>query len=134
MQVHNAYNTRFPFLFCMFEKITQHLVQYFANWKTCKIYFFHEKWIHHMGGQALCACPGPLGPPPIWWIHFSWKQKLFLHLFQFAKSWIECCVTCSTMQKKSGIRVLWALWPCKKNWIHFFLSFLSMWKIEFIFY
>ena len=31
LQVHNGYNTRFPFLFCMFEKITQHLVQYFAN-------------------------------------------------------------------------------------------------------
>ena len=31
---------------------------------------------------------------------FFMTSKLFLHLFQFAEHWIECCVIFSTMQIK----------------------------------
>ena len=97
------------------------------------------------GGQALCASPGPLGPPPIWWINLSWKQKQFLHLFQFAKSWIECCVTCSTMQKKVEFVccercdlarkiefTFFELFEPVKNWIHLLLAFLLLQRIVWV--
>ena len=96
--------------------------------KDAKIVFVFMKNGFIIWGASALRLSGPFGPAPIWWIHFSWKQKLFLRLFQFAKSWIECCVTCSTMQKKVefvccercdlGRKIeftfFWAFWACEK--------------------
>ena len=144
MQVHNAYNTRFPFLFCMFEKITQHLVQYFAKLKNMQNIFFMKNGFIIWGASAL-RLSGPFGPAPHMMNSFFMKTKtifayfsvckkldwMLCNLFNHAKK-VEfvCCERCDLARKIEF--TFFELFEPVKNWIHLLLAFLLLQRIVWV--
>ena len=91
--------------------------------KDAKIIFVFMKNEFIIWGASALRLSGPFGPAPHMMNSFFMKTKTIFASFSVCKKldWMLCNLF--NHAKKSGIRVLWALWPCKKNWIHFFWAF-----------
>ena len=119
----------------MFQKAP---APFFTNANGTQMFFstkcFSKEW-----GQALCACVGPLGPPPFFGKIFCWKEHLctvcvckkwdwrFLKHLAVLTLWICACLSIFSLQK-DWIRIFWTFIDSKKVNPCFFCSCVLLQK------